>query len=48
MPRPQPNEDKSKFIQRCIRAIRKEDGHKDMDAVLGKCYGLWRQHKGGK
>jgi hypothetical protein len=42
MPKPAEGEDKDTFISRCIRYLRRE-GMTEQKAILGKCYGLWRQ-----
>jgi hypothetical protein len=43
MPEPKGNESQNDFISRCVSIVMNEG--KDQDEALGKCYGIWRQHK---
>lgn len=43
MPTVKPNEDKNKFISRCVKQMMHEG--KTQQQSLGACYGMWRQHK---
>jgi hypothetical protein len=45
MPTPKKNEEKGKYISRCVKYCVTKEGMKTKQA-LGKCYGMWRQkHK---
>ena len=46
MPNPRSGEKQSDFIGRCVKQVIGEG--KDQQAALGQCYGVWRQHHGGK
>jgi len=48
MPTPRKGETRAAYIRRAIKMIKAEEPEKDMDAVLGKAYGMWSSHKGGK
>jgi len=48
MPYPRKGETRAAYIRRAIKMIKAEEPGKDMDAVLGKAYGMWSSHKGGK
>jgi len=47
MPTPRKGEEQDVFIARCHRALRRE-GITDSKHRSGKCFGIWRQHRGGK
>ena len=42
MPKPNPNEEKSAFIARCVSHMVRKEG-KSQDQALGACYGIWSQ-----
>jgi hypothetical protein len=46
MPTPRAGEKQSAFIGRCVKQVMGEG--KEQKAALGQCYGVWRQHHGGK
>ena len=48
MPYPKKGETRAAYIRRAIKIIKAEEPDKDMDAVLGKAYGMWNSHHGGK
>lgn len=50
MPKPRKGEEKQAYIQRAIRTIMREEPGKDINAAIGKAYGMWRTYnkKGGK
>jgi len=45
MPKPQPDEKESDFINRCIPFVIKEGTAKDEIQAAAICYNLWKQHK---
>lgn len=50
MPKPKAGEKRSKFVSRCIRAIRNEGDKRPTRQVAGKCFGIydtWKK-KGGR
>ena len=48
MPKPKKGEDRSSYISRCVRTLKHEDPSRPTKECLGQCYGMWRQHAGGK
>lgn len=47
MPKPGKAEGKNEFISRCVSQVHGKEG-KPMNEALGQCFGIWRQHRGGK
>jgi len=43
MPSPQKNENKSKFIGRCVKVVMKEG--KKQDKAVAICYSIWEKRK---
>ena len=39
MPKPRKNENKQRYISRCVKQVMKEG--KTQKEALGKCYGMW-------
>lgn len=50
MPKPKKGEKRSSYVQRAMHTIMREEPGKDINAALGKAYGMWRTYKkkGGK
>jgi len=45
-PTPKPGESQKDFIARCIPYVKKEKPELDHDAVVARCYGIWRSKHG--
>ena len=45
MPTPEKNEPEDYFIDRCVPIVKKEHPELSQKAVLGRCYGIWKNHK---
>lgn len=45
MPKPNPNESRSKFVSRCIPIVESEPGTKSTEHAIAKCHGMWEQNK---
>jgi hypothetical protein len=48
MPTPNKGEKQQKFVSRCISYLSKESPGMSSGHKAAKCYGIWRQHRGGK
>lgn len=46
MPTPRKDEKESDYISRCVEQVMEEG--LDKDQALGKCYGMWKEHKNKK
>lgn len=44
IPKPQSDEDKNKFISRCISELKKEDPELTDEQISAICYNQWNEH----
>ena len=47
MPSINPNESEQKYISRCVKFVMEHE-NLSQKAALGKCYGMYKQHKKAK
>ncbi len=43
--KPGPNEDKDKFVARCIKQLTKEDPNRKREQIIAICFQTWRDRK---
>ena len=45
IPKPRPNEEKDKFVARCIRQLSKENPNRDRKQIIAICFQTWKDRK---
>lgn len=45
---PRTKEGRNAYISKCIHTVKKENPGKSLDAVVGQCEGMWKNHWNSK